>query len=165
MQVQQWIAVVGTALGAIIGLSSAFINERVRWKREQLRDRLVIRRDLYAQYIASCTEIHEAMRAVSRNENVTAADRFRAVHDAYRAGHPYNFRYQIGVIADQSVLDAAEAAFQKLRDIRDLLAEGSRIEDEKYQSMRRQWGLLVRDMQRKMRDELGSTTVELKGGS
>jgi hypothetical protein len=73
--VQQWIAVLGTALGAVIGIGSAFINDRVRWKREQDRDRLGVRRELYSAYIATLTEIHESMRAVSGRDGLTAAGR------------------------------------------------------------------------------------------
>jgi hypothetical protein len=163
--VQQWIAVLGTALGAVIGLGSAFVNDRVRWKREQLRDRLGVRRELYSAYIAALTEIHESMRAISRDEQLTTIDRVNAVHEAFHAGGPYRLRYQIGVIADQEVLDSAEAAFQQMRDIRDILAAGGHIEDEDYQAHRDTWGMRLRSMQRAMRDELGSTVVELRGGS
>ena len=78
---QQWIAVLGTALGAVIGIGSAFINDRVRWKREQDRDRLGVRRELYASFIAALTEVHESMRAVSGRDGLTAAVR----RDAIRA--------------------------------------------------------------------------------
>src|ERR1700689_3589949 len=81
--VQQWVAVVGTALGAIIGLGSAFATDRVRWNREQLKDRREVRRELYSAYIAALTEIHESMRAISRDEQLTAAERGKAVHAAF----------------------------------------------------------------------------------
>jgi hypothetical protein len=163
--VEQWIAVLGTALGAVIGLGSAFANDRVRWKREQLRDRLGVRRELYSEYIATLTEIHESMRAVSRADQPDDARRARAIHEAFDAGGPYKLRYQIGVIADQEVLDAAEDAFQQMRDIRDSFAAGGQIEDAGYQALRETWAVRLRAMQRAMRTELGSSAVELRGGS
>jgi hypothetical protein len=66
------------------------------------------------------------------------------------------------VIADQQVLDAAEAAFRQTRDIRDILAGGGRIGDPQYQAQRTAWGVLLRTMQQAMRDELGSTQVVLR---
>jgi len=127
--VQQWIAVLGTALGAVIGIGAAFINDRVRWRRDQDRDRLGVRRELYSSYIAALTEIHESMRAVSGRDGLTPAGRRDAVRAVFHDGGLYQLRYQIGVIADQQVLDAAETAFSHMRDIRDTLAAGGRISD------------------------------------
>jgi hypothetical protein len=163
--VQQWIAVLGTALGAVIGIGSAFVSDRVRWKREQHRDRLGVRRELYASYIAALTETHESMRAASGRDGLTAAQRAGALRDVFHDGGLYQLRYQIGVIADQQVLDAAEAAFQQMRDIRDTFAHGGRISDPQYQEQRTAWGALLRTLQQAMRDELGSTRVTLTGGS
>jgi hypothetical protein len=163
--VQQWIAVLGTALGAVIGIGAAFINDRVRWRRDQDRDRLGVRRELYSSYIAALTEIHESMRAVSGRDGLTPAGRRDAVRAVFHDGGLYQLRYQIGVIADQQVLDASETAFQHMRDIRDTLAAGGRISDPQYQEQRTAWGAVLRALQQAMRDELGSARVELRGGS
>ncbi|MGD0108930.1 MAG: hypothetical protein ABSC06_33600 [Rhodopila sp.] len=162
---QQWIAVIGTGLGAIIGLASAFANDRVRWNREQLQDRRGVRRDLYSAYIAALTEIHESMRTVSRDKQLPAARRASEIHAAFHAGGPYKLRYQIALVADQAVLDASEHAFQQMRDIRDIFASGGRIESPQYQTQRDVWGARLRTMQRAMREELGSAAVEFTGGS
>ena len=162
---QQWIAVLGTALGAVIGIGAAFINDRVRWRRDQDRDRLGVRRELYSSYIATLTEIHESMRAVSGRDGLTPAGRRDAVRAVFHDGGLYQLRYQIGVIADQQVLDAAETAFSHMRDIRDTLAAGGRISDPQYQEQRTAWGGVLRTLQHVMREELGSARVELRGGS
>lgn len=156
---------VSTALGAIIGLGSAFATDHIRWNREQLKDRRGVRRELYSTYIAALTEIHESMRLISRDEQLTAAERAKAVHAEFQAGGPYKLRYQIAILADQAVLDAAEAAFQHMRDIRDIFVSGGRIESPQYQTQRAAWGAQLRTMQCAMREELGSSGVEFKGGS
>jgi hypothetical protein len=69
------------------------------------------------------------------------------------------------VLADQQVLDASEAAFQQMRDIRDTFAAGGRIGDPQYQEQRTAWGGALRTLQHAMRDELGSARVVLRGGS
>jgi hypothetical protein len=163
--VQQWIAVLGTALGAVIGIGAAFINDRVRWRREQDRDRLGVRRELYSSYIAALTEIHESMRAVSGRDGLTSVERRDAIRAVFHDGGLYQLRYQIGVLADQQVLDASEAAFQQMRDIRDTFAAGGRISDPQYQKQRTAWGAVLRTLQHAMRDELGSVRVVLRGGS
>lgn len=163
---QQWVAILATAIGATIGFGSAFMNDRFRWKRERVRDRLVSRRELYAVYVATLTEIHEAMRAVCLNESLSQQERSSAIYEAFRLGGSYRLRYQIGITADQQVLDAAELAFQNMRDIRDsLAANGGNLEDKGYTSLRRAWGLQVRNMQRVMREELGESSVQMRGGS
>ena len=156
---------VSTALGAIIALGSAFATDRIRWNREQLKDRREVRRELYSAYIATLTEIHESMRAISRDEQLPAAERSKAVHAAFQAGGPYKLRYQIAIVADQAVLDASEAAFQQMRDIRDTFVSGGRIESPQYQTQRDAWGTRLRAMQRAMREELGSSEVAFQGGS
>jgi hypothetical protein len=163
--VQQWIAVLGTALGAVIGIGSAFVNDRVRWRREQDRDRRGVRRELYASYIAALTEIHEAMRAASGRAGLNHTERAEAIYGIFQGGGLYQLRYQIGIVADQQVLDAAEAAFQQMRDIRDAFADGRRIRDPEYQTLRSDWGARLRDLQQAMREELGSARVTLRGGS
>jgi hypothetical protein len=124
-----------------------------------------VRRELYSGYIAALTEIHELMRAVSRDRQLPARERAKVIHEAFHAGGPYKLRYQIGLVADQAVLDCAEGAFKQMRSIRDFFADGGQIEDTEYQAQRTAWGGLLRDMQRAMRDELGSGAVELRGGS
>lgn len=72
---EQWIAVLGTALGAVIGIGSAFIHDRVRWKREQDRDRLGVRRELYSSYIAGLTQliwVHASRLAVTSRAAASA---------------------------------------------------------------------------------------------
>lgn len=159
--VQQWIAVLGTALGAIIGLGSSFATDRVRWSREQVKGRREVCRELYSEYIAALTEIHESMRMISRDEQLTAADRAKAVLTAFQDGGPYKLRYQIAILADQAVLDASEAAFQQMRDIRDIFASGGRIESPQYQTQREAWGVRLRALQQAIREELGSSAVQL----
>jgi hypothetical protein len=84
--VQSWIAIIGTAVGAVIGLGSAFLTDRAKWKREQIQDRLGVRRELYSGYIAALTEIHELMRAVSRDRQLPARDRAKVIHEVFHAG-------------------------------------------------------------------------------
>ncbi len=162
---QQLIAVFGTALGALIGLSSAILNEQFRWRREQVKDRAAVRRQLYSEYVAALTEVHENMRTLSRTDTLSRADLHQAVYEAFNAGGPYKLRYQMALVAGQQVLDAAEVAFRRMRDIRDLFAGGGKIEDDEYQTQRTSWGIELRSMQRAMRNELGSGPVELRGGS
>jgi hypothetical protein len=74
-------------------------------------------------------------------------------------------RYQIAILADQAVLDASEAAFRQMRDIRNIFASGQGIESPEYQTQRGAWAVRLRTMQRAMREELGSAAVDLEGGS
>jgi len=105
------------------------------------------------------------MRAISRDDHLTPAERAKAIHAAFQAGGSYKLRYQIAILADQAVLDTSEAAFRQMRDIRDTFASGGSIESPQYQSQRETWAALLRAMQRAMREEIGSSAVELQGGS
>ena len=79
-------------------------------------------------------------------------------------GGLYNLRYQIAILAGQAVLDASEAAFRQMRDIRDIFVSGRRIESQQYQAQREAWSARLRTMQHVMREELARRRLNSKGG-
>ncbi|MCP3804943.1 hypothetical protein NLX83_37325 [Allokutzneria sp. A3M-2-11 16] len=151
----QWITVVSTALGALIALVAMMLNERVKWQREQVSSRRKQCHEVYASFLSALTEAHERMR------DSPAAE----VREVFREANCYPLRYQLAIVAGQEVVDGGEAVFQTIRDIRDLLAGGARIESAQYKELRRRFGAELRELQRRMRDELGVAPVQLAGGS
>jgi hypothetical protein len=109
------------------------------------------------------TEAHEKMRAASQREYESATVRSLEIRDLFR--DCYRMRYQLSIIAEQGVINASEAAFRKMRDIRDFLSTGGELESADYENLRTDWGALFRRLQHSMRLELRIGKVELTGGS
>jgi hypothetical protein len=57
-----WIPMLSTVLGAVIGLGSALVGDRVRWRREQSDRWLSARREVYVGYLNALHEANQGMR-------------------------------------------------------------------------------------------------------
>ncbi|RJQ77254.1 hypothetical protein D5S17_16255 [Pseudonocardiaceae bacterium YIM PH 21723] len=156
----QWMTLASTAFGAVIALLATMLNERSKWRREQIRDRRKLAHETYVGLLAAFTEAHERMRS----EFATGA-RGNDIRNAFRDAGCYAMRYQLALVAQQDVVDHGERAFKSLRKIRDLLAEGRSLETEEYKELRRSYSAALRELQLAMRGELNVGPVQLEGGS
>lgn len=161
----QWTSLASTALGALIALLAAMLNERFRWRREQTSDRRKLLQQTYSAYLAALTEAHEQMRAESLIDHPTPETRSAAVLDAFRRARCYALRYELAIVAEQGVLDEAERTFRILREVRDLLAREGTTDSEPYKTLRGDYAASLRNLQHRMRLELGAESVVLGGGS
>jgi hypothetical protein len=160
-----WTSLASTALGALIALLATITGERFKWRREQASDRRKQLHQTYSGFLAALTDAHEQMRAETLTGHPTSQARSTAIFDAFRAARCYHFRYELAIVAEQDVLDSAEDAFKVMRDIRDQLAQDGSVETEQYSDLRRTYGAGLRELQRRMRMELGADRVHLTGGS
>ena len=160
----EWISLASTALGAIIALCTTLINERFKWRREQLSSHRRLRHQTYSSFLSALTDAHERMRGESTADH-TPESRSAAVLQAFREANCYGLRYELAIIAEQDVLDSAERAFTIMRDIRDVLAEGASTKDDRYTHLRSSYGTALRELQHRVRTELASGRVRLTGGS
>lgn len=161
----QWISLVGTALGALIALLATSLNERSKWRREQVSTRRKLCQDTYSRFLTALTDAHERMRMVSRTEFASDEARATAILDVFRDGRCYEARYEIALVAGQAVLDHSERCFQILRDIRDMFAADSAVHTPEYDALRQSYRTHLRELQAAMRVDLGAESVDLSGGS
>ncbi|MFE4360431.1 hypothetical protein [Kitasatospora sp. NPDC056800] len=159
-----WISLAGTALGALIALLATSLNDRVKWRREQSASHRALCQQTYARFLAALTDAHERMRTEARTDHQSAEARATAVLEAFHTSGCYPLRYELAIIASQPVLDGAEEAFKLIRQVRDLLAAGTGVEAPEYKELRYAYGPVLRNLQARMRAELGSDEVQLTGG-
>lgn len=119
----------GTALGAVIGLGSGLLIDLIRSRRDNAGKWLFARRDAYAGYLSSLHEANEAMRAVSLGEHSQELTRTAAARAAFRAAGVTRAREQVILLAPADVVVAADEAFRCLRIIRDRIGEGEALAD------------------------------------
>ncbi|WP_326652224.1 hypothetical protein [Streptomyces sp. NBC_01750] len=149
----EWISPVSTALGAVIGVGSTLIGDRLRWGRERAGQSLDVRRQL-SDYTAALsrmrTTLHECAQA-----DIPASERPQRVRELFLTPGAYEIRHQLAIIAPQDVVDAARAAFVVLRHTRDLLVDGAVIESPAYSELENRFDSAVAELRRVMRQDLG----------
>ncbi len=162
---QHWITLLGTLLGALIAMGATLGNEKLKWRREQNKILREERKDTYSQFLAAATEAHEAMRIVAMSASDDDAPKASKIREEFQNSGVYRLRYQVAIIASQTVLDATEALFLLVRDLRDELAEVGDIRAESYKRLRIKYGNAHRELQNAIRTELDQQAITLTGGS
>lgn len=153
--VMEWISLVSTALGAAIGVGSTLLADRARWRRDRAGQNLDVRRQLYADYTAALSRTRTALNECVQQE-IPAGERSLRVRELFLAPGAYEIRHQLAIIAPPEVVEAARSAFVVLRDTRDLLVEGSSLDDAAYIEVEERFDAAVAELRTVMRLDLGA---------
>ncbi len=60
-----WMPLLSTLTGAVIGIAATLIADRNRWRREESRHALEVRREVYTEYVSALKAAGEEIRAVA----------------------------------------------------------------------------------------------------
>ncbi len=120
-----WETLIGTGLGAIFGIGSTLLVDRVRWRRDQNTRQGEIQRQLYGDYLAALEHTRTHLKDLRRLPDLAPDERARQVRDAFREGGTYELAYRIAITAPDTVVRGSEDAQHKLRDLRDALISGT----------------------------------------
>ncbi|MFI6626454.1 hypothetical protein [Streptomyces sp. NPDC050528] len=115
-----WGTLLGTIVGAALGIGSTMLADHTRYRREQanrVHDNL---RDLYSTYLAALNDSSSALRVIILRESDTTA-RYQAALDAFRDASVLTQRYGIALQAPPAVQENSDRAYRLLRQWRDLL--------------------------------------------
>ncbi|MET9896162.1 hypothetical protein ABZZ47_39435 [Streptomyces sp. NPDC006465] len=123
-----WLPLLATLLGAVIALGSALIVERHRERREDRIERRKTKREVYARYLAAHADLRTQLRVLSLAPDLTDEVRGHQAFTAYAAC--YASRYELAVLAPQTVLAQARDFDRSARDLRDLVIEGTNIQTQ-----------------------------------
>ncbi|AOR33603.1 hypothetical protein BFF78_23305 [Streptomyces fodineus] len=120
-----WTTLAGTALGAVVGVGSTLLADRVRWRRETgERDRRE-RRDLYVTCLTRYRLAYEDMHtAATRHREAPAAERAAAVREAFRASGCDEAREVVLIRAPQEMTAVVEDVYASLRELLEVFASG-----------------------------------------
>ncbi|MFE3991657.1 hypothetical protein ACFXPW_08180 [Streptomyces goshikiensis] len=150
-----WLPLVGTLLGAVIALSSALLVEQRRARREDRRERRKVKQEVYARYLAAHANARTQLRVLSVASGLTNEERGHQAFTAY-AGC-YAPRYELAVLAPQSVLTLAKDSDRCARDLRDLIINGTNIPAQGHECMQKYLDALAL-VHTAMRAEMGADT-------
>jgi hypothetical protein len=150
-----WSAALSTLLGAVVGVGSALLVDRVRWGREHTRRWQQTRREAYVAYLTALHQANEAMRAVSLSEDAADASREAVARAAFRSAGTVQAREAVVLVAPEPVVQAADAAFQRLRSLRDLIGQGHQLGSPGYEPALLAYGDSLQALRDTIRQDLG----------
>ncbi|MFJ9676824.1 hypothetical protein ACIRP2_02025 [Streptomyces sp. NPDC101194] len=125
-----WGTLLGTALGALVGVGSTLIVDRLRWQRDQTARQRDIKRQLYGEYLAALMRTRNQLKDIA-SSSLAAQDRALQAGEAFREGGAYELRYQMSITASAVVAEHSDASLRRLRDVRNQIREGATGDDLK----------------------------------
>ncbi|MEU2721008.1 hypothetical protein ACFW4X_05225 [Streptomyces smyrnaeus] len=132
----EWATLVGTGLGAVMGVAATLVGEQVRWRRTTRDNRLQDRRNMYVDCLVSFRRAHEDMRLAADEEHASPQARAARIRQVYRESGCDEARERLILTASDEVTSAIDASYSSLRQIREIFASGSTVPSPDYQAAR-----------------------------
>ncbi|MEU7304543.1 hypothetical protein AB0950_25760 [Streptomyces sp. NPDC007189] len=126
----EWTTLAATGLGAVVGVGSTLLADRVRWRRETgERDRRE-RRDLYVTCLTRYRLAYEDMHtAALAHRDGPAGRRDAAVRDAFRGSGCDEVRETVLLCAPEETTAVMEDVYTTLRGLLEVYAAGDPAPD------------------------------------
>ncbi|MGW1954269.1 hypothetical protein ACWCPI_16175 [Streptomyces sp. NPDC001920] len=152
-----WGTLAGTALGAILGVTTTLLGERSRWQREHSAREHAVKQQLYAEYLGALSLTTHRLRDLKRSVGLSREERIEQAGNILGATNAYHLRYQILIIAPEHLGDMADRAFARLRDLRDRFDEPDVTSDPEWPSNLAALTEALKALRTAMRSDLAST--------
>jgi hypothetical protein len=150
-----WMPLLSTLAGAAIGIAATLIADHNRWRREETRHALQVRREVYTEFVTALKAAGEEMRAVALGDHRSESERDASVREAVRGAGLYTASERLWLVGPPQVVAAGNEAFHGLRAIRDAYARGVAVgsaEEARLVGARR---TAMARMRHLMREDLG----------
>jgi hypothetical protein len=149
-----WLPLLSTLAGAAIGIVTTLIADRSRWKREDAKEALRLRLDIYTQYTTAVKVLGETLRYLARREHASDDARALALRDAFRDSGIAIASERMWLIAPQTVVRASNDVFHCLRRICDGYVGGASVGSPEDHTRWEARGLAAAKMRELMREDL-----------
>ena len=154
----EWGTLAAVALGAVFGIGSTVLTDRMRRRHESDQRWADIRRAVYVRFLVALSQAHSRMVMAAFREQ-SADERVEAVHRAFhndpRHSEAKSVIRELGITAPDPVFRAALEVYEQLRAVRECLALPSvTATSEGYRSVVRPFFAGLENLQRLMRDDL-----------
>ena len=150
-----WMPLLSTLTGAVIGIAATLSADRNRWRREEARHVLEVRREVYTEYVSALKAAGEEIRAVALGDHRSEAARDAAVREAVRGTGIYTASERLWLVGPSQVVQAGNEAFHCLRALRDAYARGVAVGSADDQPLIQRRREAMAKMRRLMREDLG----------
>ena len=115
----EWLAVAGTLGGALLGAGSTMMAEAFRARRARTERIEDTRRQVYVTCLSALTQTDNAMQALAIDHPTPLAR--GDITAAFRSHQLVAAIYELELVAPKAVCDSAWSAYERLRNIRELL--------------------------------------------
>jgi len=150
-----WLPLLSTLAGAAIGIVATLIADRNRWKREDAKEAVRLRLDVYTQYTTAVKVLGETLRALAGRDHPSDAERALALREAFRDSGLSVASERMWLVAPQGVVTASNTVFHCLRRICDGYAGGTAVNSPEDRARWEARGIAAAEMRALMRDDLG----------
>jgi hypothetical protein len=147
---------VSTLAGAVVGVSSALLAERIRWRRDQEREGVQTRRVVYSEFLMALSRGHSDMRTVVFRVDGATDDRLYAdLHQALDGSGVWRLRQSLSLTASAEIIELAVKACDALTSMRDGLIADPDLRGDAYFQVRADLWQENAHLREAMRRDLG----------
>ncbi|MEU8974433.1 hypothetical protein AB0D11_35085 [Streptomyces monashensis] len=157
-----WMPLLSTLAGAVIGIAATLIADRNRWQREEARHALEVRRGVYTEFVSALKASGEEIRAVALGDHMSQSARDAAVREAVRGTGIYTASERLWLVGPPQVVAAGNEAFHSLRAIRDAYARGVAVDSAEAAPLIARRRAAMARMRRLMREDLGIGPLDIE---
>ncbi|WP_217241684.1 hypothetical protein [Streptomyces sp. AC555_RSS877] len=150
----EWISLASTVVGGAIATASAGLLDHRRWRRERGDQHRDTRRSLYVSYLAALATARHTCRVAVREPDPDPHQRTRAVWEAFEACTA--LRYEVSICAPRYIVGPSDDSFRRLRDLRDVVADGCSRDSNEYVTGRLRYDEAYQSLRDAMRKDLGA---------
>lgn len=151
-----WGTLAGTALGALLGVSTTLLGERSRWRRENTSRERAAKQQLYSEYLAALWLTRHRLRDLQRNTALTREERIEQSGEILGATNAFQLLYQMRIMASEPLDDVAVQTFRKLLRLRDRFDEPDVSTDPEWPATQTALSEALETLRQAMRSDLGS---------
>lgn len=145
-----------TLAGAVVGVSSALVAERIRWRRDQEREGTQTRRVVYSDFLMALSQGHSDMRTVVLQDDRSTGDRlYGDLHQALDGSGIWRLRQSLSLTASAEIIQLAVKACDALTRMRDGLIENPDVRSDAYFRVRADLWRDNAQLREAMRKDLG----------
>ncbi|MFE2725991.1 hypothetical protein [Kitasatospora sp. NPDC059327] len=149
-----WGTLVGTALGAVLGIGSTLAVDRARARRESDIRGEQLRRQVYGEYLVALSRTRSLLRDIAHDVREPPEERARRARDSVREGGAYELRHQLRLCAPTEVLTLVDQVHAALRELREQVLNGAVSQDGPYRAARATYETAAAALREAMRRDL-----------
>ncbi|MEU5646186.1 hypothetical protein [Streptomyces milbemycinicus] len=150
-----WLPLISTLAGAAIGIVATLIADRSRWRREDAKEVVRLRLEVYTQYTTVVKVLGETLRALREQEHPSDEERVAALREAFRESGIAVASERMWLIGPQPVVKASNSVFHCLRSICDGYIDGTAVGSPEDHARWEARGKAAAKMRKLMREDLG----------
>jgi hypothetical protein len=149
-----WSAIVGTIVGASLGICSTLLVSRMQWRHQQDGRWYDIRRETYVDFLTAVNKSYEALWALGLGEYESSLPLLGASREILRSSGVYEARQRVIISAPQSVINACEEVFQRLKEVRDIIGNGHDADSREFKEVDGYYRLGILGLDKAIRADL-----------